>query len=333
MDVPPPKKHKKECQVVFAGEAGSFTENAAIQYFSNSPLTTLKPVSSLAAIFSCIESGEAQYGVVPIENSYSGTIHAVFDYLLRSKLSIHGEIGVRENVCLVGTGSKSEVKSVRGHPHILEACSRYLEMLGRTNNLETGEVTRIPALNSALACIDLKTQPKSVAAIAPQEAATRYDLTVLDSGIANDSNVETRYLIIGCTKVEESGFNTSSLSSASSLEVVYKTSLVLAIPNQQGSIFNIISQFATRNINILKLETRPASTAMDGVYSTSPRHWDYLFYIDFEASKDPTTNTNLYSSLKEFSLWMRELGTYKATASGLEVEVPDWASISAISSC
>ena len=65
---------------------------------------------------------------------------------------------------------------------------------------------------------------------------------------------------------------------------------MLALSNQQGSIFKVVSQFALRNVNIVKVETRPAATGGSQVYSTSPRHWDYLFYIDFESSKSPATN-------------------------------------------
>jgi len=73
------------------------------------------------------------------------------------------------------------------------------------------------------------------------------------------------------------------------------------------------------------METRPASTEGHAVYSSSPKHWDYLFYIDFETSTSPEKNSNLLASLTEFSImWMRELGTYKASSSQLEVGHPDW---------
>ena len=85
-----------------------------------------------------------------------------------------------------------------------------------------------------------------------------------------------------------------------------------------------MSQFALRSVNIVKVETRPAATGGSLVYSTSPRHWDYLFYIDFESSKNPATNKALMASLSEFSLYCRELGTYRAHINQLEVAAPSW---------
>ena len=268
-------------KVLFAGEAGCFSENAALKYFAQEGGPFIcKGVRSFSSVFTAVAAGDGDYGIVPIENSYSGTLHSVFDCLLKSSLHIVGEMGNVEVHCLVGTGKdKAEVKEVRGHPHILDACSTYLEVLGRRNGV-AGEIQRVPALNSASACLELKASastsvaaPTSVAAIAPREAAERYGLTVLETGIANDANAETRYLIIGRNNVETLvGLNTSGLQEPGALETLYKTTIVLALPNTEGSIFKVVAQFATRSINILKMETRPACTAR-AVYSTSPRHW------------------------------------------------------------
>ena len=107
----------------------------------------------------------------------------------------------------------------------------------------------------------------------------------------------------------------------------YKTSVVITFHNQQGSIFKVVSQFALRNVNIVKMETRPATTGGSAIFSTSPRHWDYLFFIDFEPSRDSTINKALLDGLREFSVWMRELGTYPTTLARLEVRPPTWSSV------
>jgi len=282
--------------VVYQGVPGCFSEKAALEYFEIANNDGVRGMPTIADVFSEVEADRASFAVVPIENSYSGSLHQVYDCLLKSSLSILGEIGCVEEHCLLGSVmTTEEVSEVRGHPHILEACSRYLSKAGSSN----GSVTQVPSMNSATACVDLAKAGAHVAAIAPREAAALYGLRVIDSGISNDRNAETRYLVVGrsTTKQQQSKKAPSSAfiaagessssgggSRAGSLsQPLVKTSIVLALPNTVNSIFKIVSQFATRGINIMKMETRPACTGSGiAIYKTSPRHWDYLFYIDFE---------------------------------------------------
>lgn len=120
-------------------------------------------------------------------------------------------------------------------------------------------MTCVPALNSASACVALAKLPPCVAAVAPREAAALYGLRVIESGIANDRNAETRYVVVGKRKAEAlAGLASALATHADEQPPVHKTSVVCLLPNTPGAIFKIVAQFATRDLNIVKLETRPA---------------------------------------------------------------------------
>jgi len=330
----------KSVRVAYAGLPGCFSERAANQYFGSKlqsePYST-RGLHSAAAVFQAVHDGVAEFGVVPVENSYSGSLHQMFDHLLGfEQLKIVGEIGCLEEHCLLSPSAitdKKALRAVRGHPHILDACSRYLDALEKANG---GELRREPAMNSASACKDLSQAPtpEPSAAIAPFEAAGIYNMNVLERGIANDKNAETRYVILGRSlRAETDPTGWLGPAKSSTKIPMFKSSVVLALSNVKGSVFKVIAQFATRNIDILKVETRPAATANSQlpVLSSSPRHWDYLFYIDYEPSKNAETNKQLVNALAEFSMWMRELGTYQAHSNDLVVSRPDWSVLDAAS--
>lgn len=309
----------------------SFSSRAAREYFGSSAAVEIRGLPSLKAVFEALDSGEAKHAVVPLENSSSGSMNQVYDQLLKSSnLHIVGEIGVKEDYCLLAApgADLDRVACVVGHPNILEACSGFLDNLG---------AARMPALNSSSACRELaridanSAEGKFSAAVAPREAADKCGLQLLKSGIADDRNITTRYIVLGqqrerLVELESSAWRTGRATA----NPCYKTSVVLSLSNQRGSIHNVISQFALRGLNIIKVETRPASTAGCAVFSTSPRHWDYLFFIDFEPSTDPDTNRALMNALAEFSMWMREFGTYTANVSKVEVESASWVSLTSI---
>lgn len=314
--------------VVFHGEEdASFSAQAARSYFEDQAVE-IRGVTTLRAVFEQVERGDAKHAVVPIENSSSGSLHRVYDLLLKSNLHIVGEIGVLEDYCLIAPQgvSTDQVKQVVGHPHILDACASFLER-------QLGDVSLVPALNSAAACRDVAAAAGGdSAAVAPEKAATRCGLAVVSRGIADDRNIESRYLILGKQRERLVELQSSAWRTGRADNPCFKTSVVLALPNTQGSIHKVISQFALRGLNILKVETRPASTAGAGTgpFSTSPRHWDYLFYIDFEPSSNASTNQALMTALAEFSLWFREFGTYQAITNNVQVEKAPWVSLTSI---
>lgn len=132
---------------------------------------------------------------------------------------------------------------------------------------------------------------------------------MIDQGIGNELNNETRYLIIG-----------PAASKPIHALNPMKKSIAIAAPNEPGALFKIVAAFALRNMPVLKIESRPAATAQ----TSGARHWDYVFYVDYEPSASEKTNTRLLENLEEHSLWIRELGKYSQNLSHTSVEQPRW---------
>eukprot|EP01035_Chromulina_nebulosa_P018986 gene18986-24801_t len=264
-------------------------------------------------------------------------MHNVYDLLLASdNVSIVGEIGTSEKHCLCvkENVNESDITSIIGHPHILECCSDYLDHLDKVKD---SHISRVGSWDSAAACQQVS-QDKSnnnIAAIGSQEAASYYGLKVIKSGIGNDQNAETRYIILARsnkltkTIVDPIDLVNRNLSRNSS-GVSKKSSLVIALRNTTGAIFKMSSCFALRDINIDKIESRPATTAMKlnnlptELLPYSHKHWNLLFYIDYEPSNNNDTNRALLDNLREYSIWIRELGSYASGLQNIEAKPTNW---------
>jgi len=330
----------KPFTVLYPGEESSFAYVASTRLFSGCKEAALTGVDGFAGIFEKVASKEALYGVVPIENSSSGTIHATYDLLLQSEnIVIGGELGVRENYCLCarpGTERKG-IGHVLGHPAIIEACSRFL------NTQLNANISKIPANSSSDAAaqvsesvVDTTTDANAAsagskgikirktvsehtfegqpAAIASRQAATKYGLTVIADDIGNDHFLESRYVLIHrrCTTPSEhpSNFPWDGLLSQQK-----KRSGVFALKNEPGALFKLLSCFALREISVLKVESRildAGSHAPPGMPQEMVALWNYLFYLDYEVSPTATdeSNTRLWNALQDFSSWQRDFGIY-----------------------
>ena len=182
----------------------------------------------------------------------------------------------------------------------------------------------------------------NAAAICSREAASEYALDVLEEGIGNDKNNETRYLII---KKDEYTLPELNFDSRTRM----KCSVAIALRNETNALFKMVSCFGLRSINIIKMESRPATTASNTKFITnapsskqntnnttpqkkySVKHWDYLFYVDFEPSWDVKKHENLMENLKEFSMGVRNFGVYKQNLPDVLVVRSPWHGVGMLS--
>lgn len=305
------KKQKVDAKaaivVAMPGDQGSFSANAAKSYFSGSTVE-LQGAKSFKDVFRMVSDGTAQYGVVPMESSMSGSMQNTHDLLIQYQAYIVGEIARTEKHCLVAhKGIKLEqISKVFSHPHLLMQCSVFLDDLeGKTKTLE-----RICTADSIAGCKLVKASAKEDAAagIASEEAAQIYGLEIVSRDISNYSPMETRYIVIS----KERKLMTNPLRAA-------KQSICASIGNEPGSLARVVSCFAHRNINIVRLEPRPSSTALDMNTGKSLKHWDYVYHIDFEPSKSEETNKRLLENLKEFCVVVRDFGTYPSDVKKTEI--------------
>jgi prephenate dehydratase len=266
--------------IAFQGERGAYSEEAIYQFFG--PEVTTQPCRSFEGIFDAVESGDAEYGVLPVENSTAGSINSAFDLLLDHDLRVWGETILRVRHTLVapkGTDQGS-IERVRSHPHALAQCERYL-----TNHGWAAE----PTYDTAGSARDLAANPEpGVAAVASRLAGQLYDLEELAYGIEDSFLNYTRFFILSTQDPPRAQRN--------------KTSIVFCARHQPGALYECMGEFAKRNVNLTKIESRPRLN----------RPWQYIFYLDFDGHcRDPEAEAALMGLLRRSS-FVKLLGSYPA---------------------
>ncbi|RKY68486.1 MAG: prephenate dehydratase [Candidatus Latescibacterota bacterium] len=266
-------------RIAFQGELGAYSELAAREFFSQ-PIM-VRPLASFEEVFNSVESRDCSHGVVPIENSLTGSIHENYDLLLAHNLFITGEIKLRiVHNLIVNPGVRLEqIKRVYSHPQALSQCKNFIR------SLRTAEP--VPVYDTAAAVRLVKTQDLTdAAAIASAQAAIDYGLVILKSEIEDNHKNFTRFIIISPERGE--------------MEGDCKTSIVFSTQNIPGALFKSLSVFALRDINLLKIESRP----LHG------NPWQYLFYLDFDGSLQQARCQRAIEDLKEITTLFRVLGSY-----------------------
>lgn len=267
-------------KVAFQGERGAYSEGALIQHFGAD--VTSVPCESFDDVFSAVEQDDAEYAVIPIENSLAGSIHRNYDLLLRHDLHIIGEIDfrVRHNLLALPGVKLADIERVISHPQALAQCEGYLNRLGviREATYDTaGSAKRVRAENV-----------RDTAAIASARAAQVYELIVLAEGVEDNDENYTRFIVL------------STEEQSPPEDEPAKTSIVFSFENEPGALFKALSVFALRDIDLTKIESRP----LHG------RRWEYLFYLDFVASIAEERAQNALRHLEEIATFLRILGSY-----------------------
>jgi prephenate dehydratase len=264
--------------VAFQGENGAYSEAAAIAFFGGETRTI--PCESFDAVFAAVEESVCGYGLIPIENSLAGSIHRNYDLLLRNDLWITGETYLRVEHCLIGLpgASKGHIREVLSHPQALAQCEGYLRGLN---------VNATAAYDTAGAVRLIREQgDPSIAAIASRRAGEVFHMQILEENIEDRSTNITRFLAVAKNPVTPEGDS--------------KTSIVFTLHNIPGALFRAISVFALRDIDLTKIESRPAPG----------QPWEYLFYIDFAGSTTQAHVARALQNLGEYAGMLRTLGSY-----------------------
>jgi prephenate dehydratase len=264
--------------VAFQGERGAFSHQAALEILGAD--IELQPKPSFETLFAAASGGGVDRAVVPIENSLAGSIHENYDRLRESALHIVAETQLRIVHCLIarpGT-TVADVKRVSSHPVALAQCRRFFA--------DRPGVEAVAAYDTAGSVMELmKAGDPAHAAIASSLAARTYGAQVLLEGIEDDPQNYTRFLILA----REPG----------ALPAATKTSIVFTLENQPGVLHKALGKFATRGVDLSKIESRPLRG----------RPWEYEFYLDVLG--DPRGEAGkAISDLKTICRLFRVLGSY-----------------------
>lgn len=270
---------EQEIRVSYLGPQGTFSEQAVRQHFGHA--VGAEPAASIDEAFRSAESGATQFAVVPAENSTDGVVGRTLDLLLTTPLRICGEIDLRvkQNLLSKMKGMK-EIKKIYSHAQSLAQCNGWL---GR--NLPNAE--RIPVGSNAEAA-RRAAKEKGAAAIAGEAAAALYRLKVLGSGIEDDPNNTTRFLVLGQIDPAATGKD--------------RTSLVMSAENKPGAVHALLSPIAANGVSMSRIESRPAK-------ARSAR-WEYVFFIDLEGHQSDARLCAAIGELKPRAPFFKILGSY-----------------------
>jgi len=262
-------------KVAFQGERGAFSEIAAINFFGSS----IEPVpcKTFEEVFKKISYKEADYGLLPIENSQTGGINESHDLLLHQELFAMGEVKLNVEHCLITKGEIDFklIKKVYSHPQALAQCEGFL-----LKNLPHCQI--IPVYDTAGSVKMIKgAKENNVAAIASSWAGELYGLKIIRKGIQDNKHNYTRFLVLSSEISPDSKSN--------------KTSIIFAVVSKPGALYKCLKEFALRDINLTRLESRPSKQ----------KPWEYIFYTDFEKGLFEQSAQEALEELKKHTTFVK----------------------------
>jgi prephenate dehydratase len=266
-------------RLAYLGPPGTFTEEAALLL---DPEAELLPFTSEAAVAAAVEAGEAEEGVLAIENSLEGSVTRTVDALVHdTALAIRGELVLPIEHCLIARqgATKAEVRVICAHPQALGQCRKFIEReLPRAT--EQAALSNVAAVQEAL-------RVEGLAAIGPARAAELYGAEVLERGIQDSAQNQTRFVLLGTSDMLPTGHD--------------KTSLAFTVAHDRpGTLVDVLHEFADRQINLTKIESRPSREEL-GIY---------IFLVDMEGHRSDPVVAEALAAVQAKTYIFRVLGSY-----------------------
>ncbi len=268
-------------KIVYFGPEGTYTQVAALKHFGHS--VRAAPLATIDEVFREVDSGAADFGVVPIENSTEGGINHTLDMFVSSNLRICGEVELRIHHHLLGLGSGLEKRAqIVSHQQSLAQCRKWLDAkvpgLQRASVASNAEAARMAAADETLV------------AIAGNSAAEIYGLNILAANIEDEPDNTTRFLVIGKLETQPSGDD--------------KTTLMVSGKNRSGALVSLLAPLARHHINMTRIESRPSRRGL----------WEYVFFIDIDGHVRDDNVRQALAELEQEASLMRLLGSYPKAA-------------------
>ncbi len=260
------------------GASGAYAHKAAVKLFPNAEIKFFSPFRN---VFQAIQNGEADFGIVPIENSSAGSVTAVYDLMLQYRFHIAAAVDLPVDHCLAAKKgvSADKIGKVYSHQQALSQCSDYL------NAHPSIKIREFVSTAQAAEKVSLD-DDMTAAAICSEEAAAQYCLDILLRGFQNNPNNTTRFIVIS-----------KNIYIADNAD---KISLCFALPHVTGSLYSILCRFAAHGLNLTKIESRP-------IFG---RAFEYMFYLDFTGTTAEKNTVSLLCALSDELTDFSFLGNY-----------------------
>lgn len=268
---------EQSIKVAFLGPNGTFSQEASSKHFGHAVETV--PMGSIKQVFTEVENGTVDYGVVPIENSTEGVISYTLDVFMHSPLKISGEVTLRIHQNLITSSDDwAGVKRVYSHQQSLAQCRQWLE-----SHLPLAE--QIPVSSNTEAVRRAKEEPEA-AAIGGALAAKMYGVDIAKQNIEDNLDNTTRFLVIGKQDVPPSGND--------------KTTLMISAKNRSGALYHLLAPLAENGLDMTRIESRPSQNA----------NWEYYFFMDIDGHAEEPAVIKALDELAQESELIRVLGSY-----------------------
>ena len=267
-------------KIAYFGPAGTFTESAAKKHFGSAP--TFNSCLLIDDVFRAVESGQADYGVVPIENSTEGSVGRTLDQMMTSPLMICGEVNLRIHQNLMSKADTlAGVKRLYSHAQSLAQCHEWL-------NRNQPNLARVPVASNAEAA-RMAAEDADACAIAGEAAARLYDLNILAANIEDDPNNTTRFVVLSSHDAGPSGLD--------------KTSFVCSAQNKPGALHDLLTPLKQHAVSMCRFESRPAR-------GFGNSRWEYVFFVDIEGHRNDAKVAAALEDLRGCVGFLKELGSY-----------------------
>ncbi|MBI4824532.1 MAG: prephenate dehydratase [Nitrospirae bacterium] len=264
-------------KVACLGPLATFTHLAGLRHFGSS--SHFMPLESIKEVFETVDRGEAQFGVVPIENSNEGVVSYTLDMFMDYDLKVSAEVMLEVSHNLLSlSGKKSTVKTIYSHPQATAQCRRWLE--SHMPNISVLEAT------STAKAAEIVSSKKDSAAIASSLAASIYGLRFIERHIEDSRHNFTRFLVISKDSSPKTNRD--------------KTSIMFSVKDRPGALYDILTPFKRAKINLTKIESRPSKR----------KAWEYIFFVDMEGHIEDKKLKKAIGEMKKECLFLKVLGSY-----------------------
>ncbi len=278
------EQREKNIHIAFLGKRGSYSHLAARNYATRYQEQLIElSCASFDEVFSSVQNEKANYGILPLENTTSGAINEVYDLLQHTDLSLVGELAypIKHCVLVNAQDDLDKIDTLYSHPQVIQQCSQFIRTLKRVH------IEYCESSSHAMQLVASLNKP-NIAALGNEDGGNLYGLKVLKSGIANQENNITRFIVLAKHPI------------AVSPQIHTKTLLLMSTAQKVGALVDALLVFKKYNINMTKLESRP-------IYG---KPWEEMFYLEIEANINNPITQQAFTELKAFSNYLKILGCY-----------------------